>query len=209
MPLLLTVEATSFLSEGDLFFFGQGSPGTGTSRGKIHGIWVFGKFLLPLLSGGFLPEGFLRLALPSAKYILPSLVFLVLTDGGFYPVAEMGESINGFEIDHRSLKSVGKSLEEFLTDHGFVYIVFPHSDYVFEIRHILVNVASFHFEGEDVPSGKVFTHVVLECFSEVVDNHGPDPFICISSSEGDVFSDQLTGILYPCLNSGSSDVSQK
>ena len=51
------------VTEGDLFFFGQGSPGMGMSRGKIHGIWVFGKFLLPLLSGGLLPEGFLRLVL--------------------------------------------------------------------------------------------------------------------------------------------------
>ena len=72
----------------------------GTSRGKIHGIRVFGKFLLPLLSGGFLPEGFLGLVLGSAKNILPSLVLLMLADGCFNPVTEMGESIDGFEINH-------------------------------------------------------------------------------------------------------------
>ena len=109
VPLLLTVEAAPFLSEGDLFFFGQGSPGMGTSRGKIHGIRVFGKFLLPLLSGGLLPKGFLGLVLSSTENILPSLVFLVLADGCFYPVAEMSESINGFEIDHRSLESLSPS----------------------------------------------------------------------------------------------------
>ena len=124
MPLLLAVEAAPFLSEGDLFFFGQGSPGTGTSRGKIHGIRVFGKFLLPLLSGGLLSEGFLGLVLSSTENILPPLVFLVLADGCFYPVAEMGEPIDGFEIDHRSLKSLGKSLEELLANHGFIYVVF-------------------------------------------------------------------------------------
>ena len=83
MPLLLTIEATPFLSEGDPFFFGQGSSGTGTSRGKIHGIQVFGKFLLPLLSGGFLPKGFLGLVLCSAENILPSLIFCYVTAGTF------------------------------------------------------------------------------------------------------------------------------
>ena len=209
MPLLLAVEATPFLSEGDLFFFGQGSPGTGTSRGKIHGIRVFGKFLLPLLSGGLLPEGFLGLVLCSAKNILPSLVFLMLADGRFDPVAEMGESIDGFEIDHRSLKSLWKSLEELLTDHGLVYVVFPHSDYVFEVHHIFVNIASLHFESKDVSSSKVLAHVILECFGEVVDNHGPDPFVCVPSSKGNVFGNQLTCVLHPCFDSRSSNISQK
>ena len=53
MSLLFAVEAASLFSQCDLFFFGQGSLGTGTSRGKIHGIQVFGKFLLPLLLGRF------------------------------------------------------------------------------------------------------------------------------------------------------------
>ena len=110
MPLFFAVEAVPFLSEGDLFFFGQGSPGTGTSRGKIHGIQVFGKFWLPLLSGGLLPKGFLGLVLPSAEYILPSLVFLMLADSCFYPVTKMGESIDGFKVYHGSLESLGKSL---------------------------------------------------------------------------------------------------
>ena len=147
MPLLL---------ESDLFFFGQGSLGTGTSRGKIHGIRVFGKFLLPLLSGGFLPKGFLRLVLPSAKDILPSLVFLMLADCCFHPVTKMSESIYGFKVDHGSLESLGKSLEKLLADHCFIYVVFPHSDYVFKVCNVLVNVTSFHFEGEDIPSCEIF-----------------------------------------------------
>ena len=189
MPLLLTVEATPFLSEGDLFFFGQGSPGTGTSRGKIHGIWVFGKFLLPLLSGGLLPKRFLGLVLSSAKNILPSLVFLMLADSCFYPVTKMGESIDGFEIDHRPLKSLGKSLEELLTDHSFINIVFSHADYMFEVCNVFVDVASFHFEGKDIPPSEIFTHVVLECFGEVVDNRGPDPFVHISAPKCHMFGD--------------------
>ena len=209
MPLLFAVEAMPFLSEGDLFFFSQGNPGTGTSRGKIHGIQVFGKFLLPLLSGGFLPKGFLGLVLSSAENILPSLVFLMLVDGCFYPVTKMGESSDGFEIDHRSLESIGKSLEELLANHGFVYVVFPHSDYVFKVRDVFINIASFHFEGEDVPPCKILAHVVLECFGKVVDDRHPDPFICVSSPKGYVFGDQLTCVLYPCFDSGSSNISQK
>ena len=190
MPLLLAVEAVPFLSEGDLFFFDQGSPGTGMSRGKIHGIWVFGKFLLPLLSGRLLPEGFLGwLTFRPAKNILPSLVFLMLADRRFDPVAEMGKSIDGFEIDHQSLQSFGKSLEKLLTDHDFIDVIFSHSDYMFEVCHIFVNVASFHFEGKDVPSCKVLAHVILERFGKVVDNRGPDPFIRIPSSKGNVFGD--------------------
>ena len=110
----------------------------------------------------------------------------MLADSRFDPVAEMSESIDGLEIDHRSLKPFGKPLEELLTDHGFVDVVFPHSDYVFEIRHIFVNIAPLHFEGEDISSGEVFAHMVLECFGKVVDNRSPDPFICISSSKGDM-----------------------
>ena len=206
MPLFFTVKATPLFSEGDLFFFGQGSPGTGTSRGKIHGIWVFGKFLLPLLSGGLLPEGFLRLVLPSTKHILPSLIFLMLVDGCFYPVAKMGESIDRFKVDHGPLESLRKSLEELLANHGFVYVVFSHSDYMFEVRDIFVDVASFHFEGKDISSGQIFTHVVLECFGEVVDNHGPDPFVCISSPKCHMFGDYLTCVLYPCFDSGSTNI---
>ena len=207
MPLLFAVKAMPFLTEGDLFFLSQGSPGTGTSRGKIHGIWVFGKFLLPLLSGGLLSKGFLRLVLPSAEHILPSLVFLVLADCCFYPVTEMGESIDGFEIDHGSLESLGKSLEELLTDHGFVYVVLPHSDYVFEICHILVDIASFHLKGEDVSSCEVFAHMILEHFSKIVNNGCPDPFISVSAPKGHMFGNQLTGVLYPCFDLGAMDVS--
>ena len=54
MSLFATFETFAFLSEGDSFVVGQGSLGMGTSRGKIHGIWVFCKTLLPLLFGGSL-----------------------------------------------------------------------------------------------------------------------------------------------------------
>ena len=177
------------VTEGDLFFFGQGSPGMGTSRGKIHGIWVFGKFLLPLLSGGLLPEGFLRLVLSPAKNILPSLVFLMLADCCFHPVGKMGESIDGFEVDHGSLESLGKSLEKLLADHGFVYVIFSHLDHMFEVCDVFVDVTSFHLEGKDISSCKIFTHVILECLGEVIDNCGPDPFVCISAPKCHVFSD--------------------
>ena len=57
---------------------------------------------------------------------------------------------------------------------------------MFEVCHIFVDIASLHFEGEDVPSGEVFAPVILECFGEIVDNRGPNPFICVPSSVGDM-----------------------
>ena len=176
------------------------------SRGKIHGIWVFGKFLLPLLSGGFLSEWFLRLVLPSAEYNLPSLVFLMLADGCFHPVTEVGELINGFKVDHGPLEALRKSLEELLTNHGLVNIVFSHLDHMFEICHIFVDITSLHLKGEDVAPCKVFAHVILECFGKVIDDRGPDPFVCLSSSKCHMFGDQLTCILYPCFDLGSTNV---
>ena len=51
VPFLPAFEAFLFLVECSPFVVGQGSPGTGMSRGKIHGIRVFCKTLLPLLFG--------------------------------------------------------------------------------------------------------------------------------------------------------------
>jgi hypothetical protein len=54
MSLAFALETFSFLAQLVHFVVCEGSPGTGTSRGKIHGIGVFGKSLLPLLTSGFL-----------------------------------------------------------------------------------------------------------------------------------------------------------
>ena len=113
---------------------------------------------------------------------------VTLADCCFYPVTKMGELINGFKVDHRSLESLGKSLEELLADHGFVDVIFSHSDHMFEICDIFVNVASFHLEGKNIPSCKIFTHVILECLGKVIDNHGPNPFVHISAPKCHVFS---------------------
>jgi hypothetical protein len=48
---VLALETFAFSAQPGHFIIGQGSPGMGTSRGKIHGIGVFGKTLLPLLFG--------------------------------------------------------------------------------------------------------------------------------------------------------------
>ena len=86
MPFFATFETSSFLSEDGPFVVGQGSPGTGMSRGKIHGIQVFGKTLLPLLFGGLL-VGVSRVEIFSASKIrLVREVFAVLADGPFDPV---------------------------------------------------------------------------------------------------------------------------
>ena len=54
MSLFATFETLALLPESGSFVISQGSLGTGTSRGKIHGIWVFCKASLPLLFGGSL-----------------------------------------------------------------------------------------------------------------------------------------------------------
>jgi hypothetical protein len=53
VALAFAFEALALLSQSSYFIVGKGSPGTGTSRGKIHGIGVFDKSLLPLLASGF------------------------------------------------------------------------------------------------------------------------------------------------------------
>ena len=101
----------------------------------------------------------------------------------------MGESIDGFEVDHGSLESLGKSLEKLLADHGFVYVIFSHLDHMFKVCNVFVDVTSFHLEGKDISSCKIFTHVILERLGKVIDNCGPDPFVCISAPKCHVFSD--------------------
>ena len=100
MSLFATFKALPFLSEGGSFIVGQGSPGTGTSRGKIHGIWVLRKTLLPLLSGGALiwvPGVELPL---SSKISLVREVFAMLTDSTFDPVLKSLVMAGWFECKH-------------------------------------------------------------------------------------------------------------
>ena len=86
MSLFVTFETPPFLSKGGSFIISQGSLGMGTSRGKIHGIWVFGKTLLPLLFGGLLIGVSGVEAFPSSKIRLVREVFAVLSDSSFDPV---------------------------------------------------------------------------------------------------------------------------
>ena len=100
MSLFATFKALPFLLEGGPFVVGQGSPGTGTSRGKIHGIWVLCKTLLPLLSGGSLiwvPGIELLL---SSKISLVCEVFAMLMDSTFDPVFKGLVMAGWFECKH-------------------------------------------------------------------------------------------------------------
>ena len=58
----------------------------GTSRGKIHGIWVLGKTLLPLLFGGSLIGIPQVEVFPSPQIRLVRKVFAMLVDSSFDPV---------------------------------------------------------------------------------------------------------------------------
>lgn len=140
VSLLFTVKTMPLFMKGGLFTFAQGSPGTGTYRGKIHGISVLEKFLLPLLMHGFLglAKRFLGLVPSATKDILPSLVLLMLSYDSLNPVIEVSKSICFFELDHGSLESYRKSLEESVTNHFFINVVVSHTDEVFEAQNIFV-----------------------------------------------------------------------
>ena len=100
MSLFATFKALPFLSKGGSFVVGQGSPGTGTSRGKIHGIWVLRKTLLPLLFGGLLiwVSG---VELPlSSKISLVREVFAMLTNSALDPVFKGLVMASWFECEH-------------------------------------------------------------------------------------------------------------
>ena len=60
---------------------------------------------------------------------------------------------------------------------------------MFKVCNIFVDVASFHFEGEDVSSHQIFAHMILERFGEVIDDCGPDPFVHISAPKRHVLGD--------------------
>ena len=96
----MTFEAFSFLSKGGSFVIGQGSLGTGTSRGKIHGIRVFGKPLLPLLFGRSLVGVPQIEVLPSSKIRLVCEVFAMLADSPFDPVIQVLVVACRFKCDH-------------------------------------------------------------------------------------------------------------
>ena len=100
MSLFVTFEALPFLSEGGSFVVGQGSPGMGTSRGKIHGIWVLCKTLLPLLSGGSLIWVSGVELLLSSKISLVREVFAMLTDSALDPVLKSLVVTSWFECKH-------------------------------------------------------------------------------------------------------------
>ena len=100
MPLFAAFETFPFLSEGGTFVVCQGSSGTGTSRGKIHGIWVLCKTLLPLLFGRSLVWVLWVEFVSSSKISLVGKVFAVLTDGSFNPVFESLVVPGGFECQH-------------------------------------------------------------------------------------------------------------
>ena len=100
MSLLATFKALSLLSESGSFVIGQGSPGTGTSRGKIHGIWVLCKTLLPLLScGSLIRVSGVELSWPS-KISLICEVFAMLTDSTLDPVFEGLVMASWFKCKH-------------------------------------------------------------------------------------------------------------
>ena len=118
MSLFATFEALSFLSEGGSFVVGQGSLRTGTSRGKIHGIWVLRKTLLPLLSGRSLIWVSGIELLLSSKISLVCEVLAMLVDSTFNSVFQGLVMAGRFEGQHRFLQPLGKSLEVFLADHA-------------------------------------------------------------------------------------------
>ena len=100
MSLFAAFETFALLPRGSSFVVGQGSLGMGTSRGKIHGILVLCKTLLPLLFGGPLVLVSWVEVFPSSKIRLVCEVFAMLTDGFFNPVFQSLIMVGRFESDH-------------------------------------------------------------------------------------------------------------
>ena len=123
MSLFATFETLPFLPEGGSFIISQGSPGMGTSRGKIHCIWVLCKTLLPLLFGGSLiwVSG---VELPlSPKISLVGEVFAVLLNSALYPVLQSLVVTGWFESKHRLLQPLWEPLEILSADHARQFVV--------------------------------------------------------------------------------------
>ena len=177
MPFFPTFEASPFLSEGGPFVVGQGSPGMGTSRGKIHGIWVFCKTLLPLLFGGLLIgvpwiENF-----PSPKIRLVREVFAMLMDSSFDPVFKGLIVTCWFKSNHQLLQPLWKPLEVSSAYHACLFIISGQFGQLLESRRVFVQFPSFHLEFEEFFLGFFLAHYILEILGEVIDHSVPDPFI--------------------------------
>ena len=181
MSLFATFEALPFLSESGSFVVGQGSPGTGTSRGKIHGIWVFRKTLLPLLSGGSLiwVSG-VEFSL-SPKIRLVGEIFAVLSDSAFYPVLQGLVMTGWFKCEHRFLQPLREPLEILPAYHAGQFMVSSQFGQLLELGRVFVQLSSLHLEFEELLLGPFPAHHVLEVLGKVIDHCIPDPFIGVSS----------------------------
>ena len=181
MSLFATFEALPFLSEGGSFVVGQGSLGTGMSRGKIHGIWVLCKTLLPLLFGGSLVWVSWIEVLSSSKISLVGEIFAMLMNSSFNPVFEGLVMTGGFKSKHRLLQSLWESLEVSSTYHSGLFVVAGQLCQLLELGCILVQFPSFHLELEELLFGSFPAHNILEILGEVIDHSIPDPFVGVSS----------------------------
>ena len=147
MSLFATFEAFPFLSKGGSFVVGQGSPGMGTSRGKIHGIWVLCKTLLPLLFGGSLIWS-LGVELLSSKISLVCEVFTMLADSAFNPVLQSLIVMGWFKGEHRFLQSLRESLEVFPAYHAGQFVVSSQFGQLLELGRVFIQLSPLHFESK-------------------------------------------------------------
>ena len=209
MSLFATFETLALLPEGGSFVVGQGSPGMGTSRGKIHGICLFGKASLPLLFGGLLIGVPWIEILPSSKIRLVGYVLAVLMDGPFNPVVQSLVVSSWFESNHGFLQPLGKSLEVSVTDHASLFVVSCKLSQLLELGCVFIQLSSLHSEFEELLLGPFSAHDILEILGEIIDHRVPDPFICLPSSCVKM-SIQLCGDLFdPKVHLGSPKVPEK
>src|ERR1700677_4449267 len=118
MASVFTTETPSFGHQLGTLVVCKGTPGTGTSRGKIHGIVVFGKTLTPLVLIGA-PIGWSCVGLlwglsPSGvcpKNCFEVEPFLLLANGGVCPFLPGMRGV-GFISDDVAVEFHGKAISE-------------------------------------------------------------------------------------------------
>src|ERR1700677_4362291 len=159
MASVFTTETPSFGHQLGTLVVCKGTPGTGTSRGKIHGIVVFGKTLTPLVLIGA-PIGWPCVGLlwglsPSGvcpKNCFEMEPFLLLTDGGVNPFLP-GTRDKWFISDNIAVEFRGKAISEVFDGAFFVKSHSRESGQSFKFSNILINFTALHADFFDILLG--------------------------------------------------------
>ena len=140
------------------------------SRGKIHGIWVFGKTLLPLLFGRVLiVQGFLIVLLRSEVGLITE-IFTMLPDSYIDPVTQSVIVFDWFKANHCFLKSLWQPLEVLVAYHTSEPVVPCKFTELLVFGRVIIQFSPLHSEFKELLLGPFLAHDVLEVLGEVIDH---------------------------------------